>query len=123
MTRRGVQQFDSAGSCYKIKYESEVTYMATIIKGSTKRGKCLINTACRYQGTRLVDVYTNWSKAKQNAYDDCLDEYRHTENHTDFRICSHNTNFFSVSWCGLFGGERAVFLKTGKTDYIILLDK
>ena len=97
--------------------------MGIIVKGSTKRGQSLINRGLYYQGERLGHVYSSWSDAKQDAYDDCIDEYRNTPEHSNFRICSHNSNFFSVSWQGLYNGERAMFIKTGMNDYIILLDK
>ena len=95
----------------------------TIVKASTKRGQRVLDSATNYQGTKLIDIYTRWSQAKQNAYDDCIDDYRNTPEHSDFRICGHNCNFFSVSWYGLYNNDRCIYYRTGKTEYIILLDK
>ena len=97
--------------------------MTRIIKGSTKRGQSLIATGSRCEGTTLNQIYDSWSSAKQSAYDTCYDNYLATPEHDAWGICSHNTNFFSVSWVGKHEGENALFLRTGKTDYIILLDK
>lgn len=97
--------------------------MATIIKGSTKRGQKLIATGERYEGFELCQVYDNWSTAKQHAFDYCWDKYMATENHTAFGICSHNTFQFTVSWLGTYTGEDAMFIETRDNSYIVLLDK
>lgn len=94
-----------------------------IVKGSTKRGEQLFSSSRRYDGTKLSDCYGSWSGAKQSAFDDCYQEYLDTPEHEDFHICSHCTNFFSVCWFGVYNGEEALFLKTGRNDYVVLLDK
>lgn len=97
--------------------------MLRIIKGSTKKGQALIATGMRWEGDGLNQIYDSWSSAKQSAYNACYDDYLATPDHDAWGICSHNTKFFSVSWIGKYEGENALFLRTGKTDYIILLDK
>lgn len=97
--------------------------MAIIVKGSTKRGQKLIKTGTHWEGNDLCQVYNNWSYSKQQAFDECWEDYLATPEHDAWGICSHNTSFFSVSWVGLYEGENALYLRTGQTDYIVLLDK
>lgn len=97
--------------------------MNTIIKGSTKRGEQLFSSSRRYDGTKLSDCYKSCSAAKQSAFEDCYNDYLNTPEHEDFHICSHCTNFFSVCWFGKYEDEDALFLRTGRTNYIVLLDK
>lgn len=97
--------------------------MATIIKGSTKRGQRLIETGTHWEGNWLHQVYDKWSTSKQYAFDVCYDKYLATPEHTAWGICSHNTFAFSVSWCGLYEGENALFIETSQNSYVVLLDK
>ena len=97
--------------------------MATIIKGSTKRGQQLIASGSHYEGTFLDQVYDSYSQAKENAFDYCWDKYTHTPNSSAFGICSHNTYQFTVSWVGTYEGENAMFIETASNSYIVLLDK
>ena len=97
--------------------------MATIIKGSTKRGQELINRANYYEGYYLLDVYGRWSIEKERRWKYCFDKYCHTTNAHGFHICSHNTFQYSVAWEGIYEAQRAIFLETASNSYIILLDK
>ena len=97
--------------------------MATIIKGSTKRGQNLIERGSQYEGYTLNQVYDSWSTAKENAYNWCFEKYRNTPESSAFSIISHNTFSFSVSWLGLYEGENAMFIETSSNSYIILLDR
>ena len=97
--------------------------MAKIIKGSTKRGQQLIETGSRYEGTTLYQVYDNWSRSKEEAYDWCYEKYLNTPDHSSFGICSHNTFQFTVSWLGLYNEENALFIETRDNSYIVLLEK
>ena len=94
-----------------------------IVKGSTKRGQALITTGTNWEGNTLNQVYNSWSSAKQAAFDACYDDYLATPEHDGWGICSHNSNFFSVSWFGKYYNENAMFLRTGRTEYIVLLDR
>lgn len=101
--------------------------MATIIKGSTKRGQQLYELGTRYEGTFLHQVYDKWSTAKENAFDYCWNKYTSTPNAQSFGICSHNTFQFTVSWIGTYEingiNENALFIETANNSYIVLLDK
>lgn len=74
----------------------------TIVKANTVKGKNLLWTASRYEGFNLSDVYGNYSYAKANAWDWCYQQYLKDCDELgdvdNFHICSHNSNFFSVSW-------------------------
>lgn len=75
----------------------------TIVKANTVKGKNLLWTASRYEGYNLSDVYSNYSYAKANAWEWCYRQYLKDCEQFDwqvsnFHICSHNCNFFSVSW-------------------------
>lgn len=63
----------------------------------TKKGQELLSRAIRFEGTDLFDVYGRVSARKMQAYRDC-EELCEAEGGEDFRICSHNTHRFSVSW-------------------------
>jgi hypothetical protein len=69
------------------------------VKGSTKRGQKLLAIGENVQGARLEDVYGSYSNAKYVAWKNCLVEFREcNESAWGFAICSHNAQFFSVSW-------------------------
>lgn len=69
------------------------------VKGTTKRGQQLFARGKIIEGACLEDVYCSYSKAKRYAYEYCLDEYRNCKEPSwGFAICSHNAQFFSVSW-------------------------
>lgn len=93
------------------------------VKGSTKRGQELIARGNHFEGTRLSQIYTRWSQAKQNAFDWCWSEYVATEQSTAFGICSHNGWSFSVSWLGVKDGENIMRLETSTNSYLIWLDR
>lgn len=94
-----------------------------ILKGSTKAGQQIIAKGEAWEGNTLYQVYDRWSSDKQDAFDRCYNDYLNTEEHSAFGICSHNAWMFSVSWLGLYNKENALFYRTNKNDYIVLLDK
>lgn len=97
--------------------------MATIIKGSTQRGKNFI-LGCEYKvGFTLDDIYGTYSMSKQAGWNYCYRKYLDTPERDNFRITGYNTNMFTVAWNGLYGGERALFVETHRNSYVILLDK
>lgn len=97
--------------------------MATIIKGSTKRGQNLITRSNNYEGVYLESVYENYSIYKRNAWDYCYNKYVNTPENSNFHICSHNSMVFTIAWYGKHGDENAVFIETRDNSYIVLLDK
>lgn len=69
------------------------------VKGSTKRGQKLVAIGENVQGACLEDVYGSYNHAKYVAWKNCLDEFRECKEPAwGFAICSHNAQFFSVSW-------------------------
>lgn len=68
-----------------------------VIKGSTARGQKMFENTLYSIGDVLSDVYTSYSYAKYQAYNDCRDKY-YNENGINFRITSKNSNFFTVAW-------------------------
>lgn len=97
--------------------------MATIIKGSTKRGQRLIETGSQYVGNCLHHVYDSWSPAKERAFDECYDKYLATPEHDAWGICSYNSFSFSVSWTGLYNDKEALFIETSQNSYVVLLNE
>lgn len=87
----------------------------TIIKGTTKKGQAMLQTACNNQGRELWQVYDAYSRAKQNALNWCKEQCI-AENGTDFHICSHNTFGYSVAW-EVQSGMR---METAQNSYLIL---
>ena len=94
-----------------------------VFKGSTKRGQYFYKMGTRYDAAFLHQVYGRYSKAKENAFNECFDQYILTDEHDAFSICSHNSQCFSVSWVGLYNGENALFYITRDHNRVILLDK
>ena len=98
--------------------------MSKIYKASNKNGQRIYTMYQSDEGRYLWDIYSTWSKAKENAYNWCRDKWFNTECYNyDFHICSHNSNFFTVGWSGYYNGERAIFVETHANSYIVLLDK
>jgi len=107
--------------------------MATIIKGSTKRGANLLWSTEYAEGVYLDDVYTSCSGAKYRGYRACREIYGKMVNASGFRITSHNTFRFTVAWeceveyldpkTGKVTMEKARYIKTADNDYIVLLDR
>lgn len=102
--------------------------MATIVKLSTKKGQSLHSRALKNEGFRLCDVYASPSAAKSRAWEWCYNKYAIDEYADNFRIVSHNCNFFSVAWDSLWVDpatdyvHTAVFMETAHNSYIILTD-
>lgn len=70
---------------------------ATIIKATTKKGQAMVESAKRFDGYTLNEVYGTYSPAKLHAFVDCVYKCQ-AENGKNFHICSHNTFGFSVAW-------------------------
>lgn len=87
----------------------------TIIEGNTKKGQTMLHAAVKNEGTFLWHIYDTYSKAKNNALEQCR-QMCYKENGADFHICSHNTFGFSVAW-EVKNGMR---METSKSSYLIL---
>ena len=88
-----------------------------IVSTRTKRGQELLSRAICYEGYYLDDVYGSVSSAKSRAWRDCLAKCESEGGHS-FRICSHNTHRFSVSW-KVSDGWR---METADNSYYIKLE-
>lgn len=86
------------------------------IKGNTAKGQNLLARARTYKGESLHDVYTSFSRAKENAMNYCRN-LCYNENGKNFHICSANTFQFSVAW----EVENGVRIETGKNSYLVTL--
>ena len=92
-------------------------------KASTKRGQQLIAMGNRCVYTRLSDIYTTWSQAKQNAYDYCYNEFLKSDNHTGFGVGNANTFGFTASWLCTINSENAMRIETKDNSYVVWLDR
>lgn len=86
----------------------------TVIKGTTKKGENLLNSAKNFEGFTLEEVYGRYSDNKYRAYRYCADKCM-AENGHNFHICSHNTFQFSVAW----EVENGVRIETANNSYLI----
>ena len=68
------------------------------IKGSSAKGQRVFGMYSRNEGYDLDDVYGRCSRAKERAYDECYEWYRNDNESTNFHICSHNAQMFTVGW-------------------------
>lgn len=86
----------------------------TTIKASTKKGQTMLNNAKNHEGVYLWQVYGNASRAKENAWEWCFEQFT-KENGRNFRIISHNTFAFSVAW----ETEEGTRIETANNSYLI----
>lgn len=89
-----------------------------VVKSSTSLGKRLVAIGQQWEGKFLCQVYDSWSAAKQEAWDNCYDEYCNTEGAEQFSICSHNTFAFTCSWFTPDGMR----METSKNSYLVVFD-
>lgn len=93
-----------------------------ILKASTKAGYRWIVSARNNEGSKLSDIYGKYSVNKEKAMERCLNQYNSIENSENFRIISHNSNFFTVAW-EEYGKEPKLHIETAKNSYVILLNQ
>lgn len=96
--------------------------MKKILKASTKTGSRWILAAKNNEGYELSDIYDSYSVNKEKAYKLVLNQYNSTENSENFRIISHNSNFFTVAW-DEYGKEPKLHIETAKNSYVVLLNQ
>ena len=90
-----------------------------VLSENTKRGQAIIESASRYEGTELHDVYERWSLAKQQAYDEAWQMYCNSRHGSAFGICSHNCMMFTVSWVS----DDGIHFLTSSTEYLVILNE
>lgn len=93
-----------------------------ILKASTKAGYRWILAAKYNEGYKLSDIYGKYSVNKEKAMNWCLNQYNNTESSENFRIISHNSNFFTVAW-EEYGKEPKLHIETAKNSYVVLLNQ
>lgn len=95
------------------------------LKTSTKKGREMYETHKRIIGTKLCDVYSSWSSAKQSAFEGCEQRYYKDKNHVpySFRITGKNGWTFTVAWDTLYDGFPAMIIETSTNTYCIINDK
>lgn len=95
-----------------------------ILKTSTKKGRYMYDAHKRTIGTKLSDVYSSWSSAKQSAYEDCEQRYYNDKNHIPFtfRITSKNAWAFIIAWDTFYDGFPAMIVETSTNTYCIIDD-
>lgn len=89
-----------------------------IYSTKTQTGKKLIYKAAYNEGSELYHVYGSFSSKKAEAFDDCKKKCE-AEAGDNFRIISHNTNFFSVAWEFEYEGSLATHIITPANDYVV----
>lgn len=90
---------------------------------STKAGERIIAMADRCIYHDLSDIYGRWSRAKQDAFDWCLNQFSLTENSTSFGVGSGNTFGFTASWLGTIDNENILRVETKNNSYLVWLDR
>lgn len=96
--------------------------MKKILKASTKAGYRWILAAKNNEGSKLSDIYGSYSVNKEEAMNWCLNQYNSTENSENFRIISHNFNFFTIAW-NEYGKEPKLHIETANNSYVVLLNQ
>ena len=87
----------------------------TTIKGTTKKGQNMMNSAKHFDGYTLDEVYGKYSPAKLHAFVDCVNMCQ-AEKGRNFHIISHNSFNFSVAW----EVENGVRIETANNSYLVL---
>lgn len=93
-----------------------------IFKASTKRGQSIIQMGERCIYHNLSDIYTNWSVAKQRAYDWCYNQYCNDKESTSFGIGSSNTFGFTASWYCNIDDNYGMRVETKDNSYFVIFD-
>lgn len=96
--------------------------MKRYLKASTKAGYNWILRANYNEGYKLSDIYGSYSARKEKAWKDCYKEYLNNVYSENFRIISHNSNFFTIAW-DEYGKEPKLHIETGRNSYIVLLNQ
>lgn len=68
------------------------------IKGSTAKGYKIMAMYQRNEGHDLFEVYGRYSVAKREAYGQCYAWFCKDNASSNFHICSHNSQSFTVGW-------------------------
>ena len=90
-----------------------------IVKASTALGKRLIQIGEQWEGIFLHQVYGKWSVEKEEAWNKYYDAYFSTHGAYGFRICSHNSFNFTVSWFT----PKGMRLETSRKSYFVVFDE
>lgn len=93
------------------------------LRKSTAKGQEIINKATSDIGFYLLDVYNDFSTAKDRAWKWCWEQFEATEEATDFHICSANTFGFTCAWYGMKDGENILRFETKDNSYLVWLDR
>lgn len=92
-------------------------------KASTKRGQHLIAMGESCCWSSLNNLYYKYSKAKEEAFNWCYEQYCNDENSTGFGIGNANNFGFTASWLLTKDGENAMRIETKENSYIVWLDR
>lgn len=92
-------------------------------KASTKRGQQLIamGNSCCWKS--LHNLYEHWSKAKEQAFNWCHEQYCNDQNSTGFGVGNANTFGFTASWLLTKDGEDAMRIETKDNSYLVWLNR
>lgn len=90
-----------------------------VLSEYSKAGQAVIESASRWKGNNLQQVYGRWSDEKQQAYDEVWDMFCNSSNGTAFSICSASTYSFSVSWVS----DAGIHLVTKDTAYLVITNE
>ena len=82
-------------------------------KKGTKKHADIIARARRNEGSRLSDVYGNFSAYKERAEREIMEECYLNQNGSFYHICSHNSQTFTCA----FETETHVFYFTAYHSY------
>ena len=89
----------------------------------TKRERNFLNSYNRATATYLDEVYTSFSSAKARADRECKEKML-AMNGKNYRIISHNSNFFTCAWIYLNeDNKKCLNVETARYTYQFLIDE
>ena len=111
--KKDVKRFRNFASGYNHGRE------VVVLDEYTKKGQSIIDQASRHQGVWLHDVYSYWSDAKDEAFHEVYEMYSNDPDAHSFGICSHCSNFFTVSWIS----RNKIFFFTHMKEYVVICNE
>ena len=89
-----------------------------VLSEHSAKGKQVLQSASLWDGYTLNQVYDRYSNEKERAYNDAWQMYCNDDGAESFSICSHCSNFFTISWIK----KGAVIFLTHRTEYVVICE-
>lgn len=110
-------------SIIKVQTKKERKEKMREYKLSTARGKQLYDMGSRCCCFSLHNLYEKRSKAKEQAYNYCWEQYCKGENSKCFGVGNANRFGFTARWLETRDGEEVMRIETKDNSYLVWLNR